>query len=526
MGRVKASPRTGRESRGRRNIRWIETHCLVPEGTDAGKPLRLRAFQKRIIRRIYDNPAGTRRAIISMARKNAKTTLAACLLLLHLVGPEARPNSQLNSAAQSRDQAAILFHLAARMVCLSEELFRVVTIRDAAKQLLCPELGTVYRALSAEATTAHGLSPVFIVHDELGQVKGPRSDLYEALETAVGAHAEPLTIVISTQAASDADLLSMLIDDAKRREAPQVVLVLYEAEAGIDPFSVKAIRQACPAYGDFLMAAQVRQMAAEARRMPAREAQYRNYILNQRVEASSPFITRSVWSGCGARPAGDFSRLPVFGGLDLGETSGDLTALVWVASDNGAWSVKPVFWLPEHGLRDKAAADRAPYDLWAKQGFLETTPGRTIEYGYLAEHLFQAASEMDVRKIAYDRWNFHHLKRSLREAGFADSQLEGEGALFEMFGQGYRDMSPALRLLESDLLNRKMAHGNHPVLTMCAANAVVRSDPAGNRKLGKRHANERIDGMVALAMARSVAESALEPAPRGSIYNERGLLVI
>lgn len=152
----------------------MESYCRIPEGRDVGKPVRLREWQKDEIRKIYDNPAGTRRAILSFGRKNAKTTLSAFLLLLHLCGPEARPNSQLFSAAQSRDQAAILFALAAKIVRMSPDLSAVVVIRDTAKQLACTELGTLYRALSAEASTAYGLSPVFIVHDELGQVRGPR----------------------------------------------------------------------------------------------------------------------------------------------------------------------------------------------------------------------------------------------------------------------------------------------------------------------------------------------------------------
>src|SRR5690606_23892186 len=122
----------------------------------------------------------TRTFILSMARKNDKTALSAFLLLLHLCGPEARPNSQLYSAAQSRDQAGILFGYASKVIRLSPDLSEYVVIRESAKQRACPELGTLYRALSAEASTAYGLSPVFTVHDELGQVKGPRSELYEA----------------------------------------------------------------------------------------------------------------------------------------------------------------------------------------------------------------------------------------------------------------------------------------------------------------------------------------------------------
>ena len=517
----------GRVSRATRNIRWIERYCRVPEGKDVGKPLKLRPFQRRILRQIYNNPHGTRRAIVSMPKKNAKTSLAACLLLLHLVGPEARANSQLNSAAQSRDQAAILFGLAAKMVRMSPDLNDEVTIRDSTKQLFCEELGTLYRALSAEATTAHGVSPVFIVHDELGQVKGPRSELYEALETATGAHENPLSIVISTQARTDADLLSVLIDDATAANDPKVVVVLYTADPDPDlnPFTVKAIRQANPAYGDFLVATEVRQKALEAKRMPSSEASYRNLHLNQRITQGAPFLSLSVWKSCG-HPVTNFAGLSVYGALDLSAVS-DLTALVWIAFSAGAWHVKPVFWLPEHGLDEKAQADRVPYDLWRDQGFLKTTPGRTVEYEYVAEYLFETCREMDVMSIAFDRWNYRFLRPWLSKAGFKHWQVDAddERALFRLFGQGYRSMSPALRELESDLLNGKIAHGNHPVLTMCAANAITVGDDAGNRKLTKKKSTGRIDGMVALAMARGVAGDPPAP-PQESVYNKRGLLVV
>ncbi|HSH25543.1 MAG TPA: terminase large subunit, partial [Massilibacterium sp.] len=240
-------------------------HCVIPEGRMVGQPMRLSKEQREWLRLIYDTP--TRRLILSMARKQGKTAFSACLLLLHLVGPEARANSQLYSAAQSRDQASILFSLAAKMVRLSPELSQYVGVRDTAKQLYCSELGTLYRALSADASTAYGLSPVFVVHDELGQVRGPRSDLYEALETASGAQEEPLTIVISTQAPTDADLLSVLIDDAARGEDPRTKLVLYSADTTIDPFSEEAIRQACPHFDVFMNQQEVHDQADAARRM-------------------------------------------------------------------------------------------------------------------------------------------------------------------------------------------------------------------------------------------------------------------
>lgn len=462
-----------------------------------GQHVRLTTKQKKWIKRIYDSP--TRMFILSMARKNAKTALASFLLLLHLCGPEARPNSQLFSAAQSRDQAAILFALAAKVVRMSPALSDVVIVRDTAKQLACHELGTLYRALSADASTAYGLSPVFVVHDELGQVKGPRSELYEALETASAAQEQPLSIVISTQAPTDADLLSLLIDDGLTGADPRIKVELCTAPLDLDPFSEKAIKAANPHFGDFMNKEEVFRQASDAKRMPSREASYRNLILNQRVESRNPFVTRAIWQENGAEPE-EIDGRDVYAGLDLSSVH-DLTALVLVTD---AGDVHPTFWLPGEGLAEKSRNDRVPYDLWAKQGFLQTTQGRAIEYEFIAEHLRGVFDRCNVRALAFDRWGMKHLRPWLVKAGFTEDELER----FIDFGQGFVSMSPAIRSLEEKLLGKKLKHGNHPVLAMCAANATVATDPAENRKFIKGKATGRIDGMVALAEAVGVMPSA------------------
>ena len=478
-------------TRGQRNIEWIETYCYIPEGKFVGQPLKLTAKQKKWIRQIYDSP--TRTFILSMARKNAKTAFSACLLLLHTVGPEARPNSQLYSAAQSRDQAAILFNLASKMVRMSPELSSVITIRDSAKEILCPDLGTKYKALSAEATTAYGLSPVFTVHDELGQVKGPRSELYEALETASAAQESPLSIIISTQSPTDADLLSLLIDDARQGNDPKVKCVLYTAPKTDDPFSVATIKKANPHFQDFMNTDEVKRQAAEAKRMPSRESSYRNLILNQRVEARAPFVSQSVWADNGKAP-GQMTGT-VTAGLDLSSRT-DLTAFVVTRQNADSVDVWPFFWTPEKGLSERSKVDRVPYDLWADQGYLFTTPGATVDYAFVAQQIADICSQLEVDAIAYDRWRIDLLKAEFEKIGV---QLP-----LSPFGQGYKDMGPAIDTLEADLLNGRLRHGNHPVLTMCAANAVATRDPAGSRKLDKSKASGRIDGMVALAMALGV----------------------
>jgi phage terminase large subunit-like protein len=513
----KPKPASGRPAltRSARNIAWIERHLRVPEGAFVGRPLVLPPYMRADIEAIYDNPHVTRRAIISRGRKNAKTTESAMLLLLHLCGPEAKPNSQLFSAAQSRDQAGILFALAAKMVRMSPTLVDFVTVRDTAKQLACLDLGTLYRALSADASTAYGLSPAFAVHDELGQVKGPKSELYDAIETAAAAQQEPLSIVISTQAPDDADLLSVLIDDAMTGADPRTVLRFQIATDDMETFSEAAIRAANPAYDYFMNKQEVLATMADAARMATRQAAFENLILNRRVEANSPFVSRVLWKQNGGDPVDDLYGLELFAGLDLSSAQ-DLTAFVRVTRHNGIWSVIPTFWLPDNGLHDKAKQDRVPYVEWRDAGYLQTTPGNAIDYEFVAHFIAQEHRESPFKKIAFDRWNFRHLKPCLQRAGFADEELEGDNAIFAEFGQGFQSMSPALRTLETLLLNGQIAHGNHPVLTWNAANAVSRPDPAGNRKLDKSKSHGRIDGMVALAMAVGVAGADVETANNGS----------
>lgn len=489
-------------ARARRNLKWIETHLKVPEGRFVGKPVKLSPAQREWLEMIYGS--ATRTFICSLPRKNGKTSFSAMLLLLHLVGPEAVRNGQLFSAAQSRDQAAILFSLAAKMVRMSEDLSQYVAVKDSAKQLICQDLGTVYKALSADASTALGLSPTLVIHDELGQVKGPRFDLYESLETAAAAQAEPLSIVISTQASTDADLLSLLIDDAKAGADPKVKYVLYSVAPDADVFDKQVLAAAQPNW-HLMNHAEVYRQQDEAKRMPSREAAFRNFIANQRVESKNPFVTQQVWADNAAIPDSlDGKR--IFGGLDLSSVS-DLTALVLVSDDG---DVVPTFWLPGEGLMEKSKNDRVPYDLWHQQGWLETTPGRSIEYEFVAEYLRGVFDRCDVVALAFDRYNMKHLRPWLERAGFTAAELEK----FVDFGQGFISMSPALRELETRLLSKKLRHGNHPVLEMCARNAVTVQDPAENRKFVKAKASGRIDGMVALAMAVGVMPTkADEPNP-------------
>lgn len=499
--------------RSARVIAFIEKHCMTPDGARVGEPMVLAEFQKDFLSEVYDNPAGTRRAILSVSRKNGKTGLIAGLLLAHLVGPEAKQNSQIVSGAMSRDQASLVFNLAAKMVQLSPKLSGIVRIVPSGKRLIGLPLNTEYRALAADGRTAHGLSPVLAILDEIGQVRGPQSDFVDAITTSQGAHDAPLLIAISTQAASDADLLSVWLDDAKTSEDPRIVSRLYAAPEGCDLLDYEAWRSANPALGIFRSLEDLREQMTQAQRMPSMENTARNLLLNQRVSTESPFVSPDVWRSC-AGQAQPFDDTPVFCGLDLSART-DLTALVIVGQIDGVWNVVSHFWTPEQGLLDRAKRDRAPYDLWHQQGFLHTTPGATVDYEYVAYEIAEIVSGLSVEAIAYDRWRIDLLRKELDKIGANLPLVE--------WGQGYRDMAPALDALEAELLNGRIAHSGHPVLTMCAANATITKDPTGARKLDKSRATGRIDGMQALAMAMGAAAQS-EEASR--IYEDCGFTFV
>jgi phage terminase large subunit-like protein len=501
-------------TRGELVIKFCESFLHVPEGALVGQPIRLEEFQREFILAIYDNPNGTRRAYLSIARKNGKSAIIACILLAHLIGPEAKQNSQIVSGAMSRDQAALVFNLAAKMVQLSPKITSLIKINPSGKKLVGLPRNVEYKALSAEAKTTHGLSPVLAILDEIGQIRGPQDDFIDAVTTSQGAHAEPLLIAISTQAATDADLLSIWLDDAIKSQDPHIVCRLYAADQDADIDDYDAWKAANPALGIFRSLKDVEEQAKQAKRMPSVENTFRNLTLNQRVSVVSPFVSRDVWKSCAGAPQFD-PDTQVFGGLDLSVRT-DLTALVLIGRVGGVWRAISYFWTPLEGIKDRAKRDRVPYDLWAEQGYIRATPGRTVDYELVAREIAELCEGLNLHSIAFDRYRIDVLRKDFANLGIDTETPAKDGGKLPLVehGQGYRDFSPALDSLEAELVNGRVEHDSNPVLTMCASNAVVVKDPAGNRKLDKSKATGRIDGMVAMAMAFGatvLAASDLEP---------------
>ena len=498
-------------TRGDRVIQFIERFCVIPEGDHVGKPALLAEFQKKFILEVYDNPHGTDTAILSIARKNAKTGTIAFLLLAHIVGPEAKQNARIISGAMSREQAGEVYNLASKCVLLSPKIRDIVKIIPSSKKLIGLPLGVEYQAISAEGKTAHGKSPILAILDEVGQIRGPQSEFVDAITTAQGAYEHPLLIYISTQAANDGDMFSILIDDALRNKPLKTVCHVYAADKDAACLDEEAWQAANPALGLFRSENDMRKQAEKAARMPSFENTFRNLNLNQRVSLVSPFVSKSVWDECGGRII-QREGGKLYGGLDLSSRT-DMTSFVIVDDEPGEdILVEAYFWMPEDTIIDRAKEDRQPYDVWVKEGYIRTCPGKTVDYEYVVKEIDDILSGRELEGLAFDRWRIDVFKAACERCSI-DLPLKE-------FGQGYKDMSPALERLESDLLNSRLKHGNNPVLTMCAANAVVTKDPANNRKLDKHKATGRIDGMVALAMAVGIIDT--EELSGASFYESMG----
>lgn len=478
---------------GEQVILFIQYYLIVPDGKDAGKAVRLRKWQKKFIKDVYDEPK--RRAILSMGRKNGKTALVAMLVIAHLIGPVSIVNGQIVSAARSRDQAAIVFDYAAKMVRMSDKLVDLIVVRDSAKILFCPLTGCKYKALSADATTALGISPFVVIHDELGQVEGPKDKLYEALETAMGAHENPLSIIISTQAPRDTDLLSLLIDDSIKNKLSNTIVRLYTAKDTLALDDKEGWFAANPALNDFRSLEELSTAIDDALRLPSREASIRNLYLNQRISTTKTLFAPSIWKLNGEMPDETvFLNNPCYGGIDLSEKR-DLTAVVFAAMDSRTNKIhlKQKYFAPEIGLDMRAERDRAPYDIWAKDGLLTLTAGKSVNFEIVARYIKEMYDELDIKAVFFDAYRFKYLEAELQKIRCTVVAKE--------YSQSFKAMSPAIELLEDLMLNGRICHGMHPILTMCQANARVITDTSGNRKINKQMDRGRIDGMIATLMA-------------------------
>lgn len=511
---IPGSEQEAGRTRAERLVNWIEG-LIVPSGQLAGKPFRLMPWQKRIIRELYRTDRRGRRVVrtglVSLARKNGKSGLAAALALAHLAGPEAVRGGQVLSGAADRGQAGIIFEAMKAMALASPALRDRLNIKVFSKQIEDTETGSTYAALSSDARKAHGTSPSFFVCDEVAQWRG--RDLLDALRTGMGAHSEPLGIIISTRSPDPDNPLEELIRYAADVEAgavtdPSFRAFVHTAPAEADPWSEATWRLANPALGTFRSLEDVRVLAQQARRVPSLEASFMAYTLNMPVVLDDRWLAPADWDACAGQGEPDG---PCWAGLDLSAGPADLTAftLYWPASG----ALRTWAFLPAEEIDRKEREDRAPYRLWQAQGHVVAVPGRTIDRAWLGAWIARQTDALELQGIATDRWLIEDLK----------AQMDRERIVlpFAPHGAGFKDVSPSLAAFEALVLDGTLHHGGNPALRWSVANAAIDTDPAGNRKLSKQRARGRIDPLVSAVYAIGLA-SRMPAAPR---FEFTGMLV-
>jgi phage terminase large subunit-like protein len=483
----------------RRAIRLINnlTHT---KGVFAGQPFHLRRWQRRILEQLFTTgPDGRRvyrQCLLMLPRKNGKTELAAALALYFLLF-DGETGAEVYSAAADKDQAALVFHVAAQMIRNDPELLAQCELIDSQKRIVHRASGSFYRAISAEAYSKHGFNASAVIYDELHAA--PSRELWDVLTTSQGARLHPVTLAISTAGYDRHSILWELYAHARKvaeRPAldPTFLPLIYEAPIDADWTDERVWKAANPALGDFRSLEEMRTACARAREIPAQENTFRRLYLNQWTEQAARWISMAAWDAC--RGAGDRARLRgrrCYVGMDLSSTT-DLTALVAVFPDDAGpgFDVLAQFFVPADNMAERVRRDRVPYDQWARDGWLVATPGNVIDYEYVRQTLRAWQAEFDVREIAFDKWNAIDLVTRLQtQDGFTCVQIE----------QGFAALSGPTKSLETAILSRALRHDGHPVLRWNLSNVAVDQDAVGNLKLSKKVSTERIDGASALVNA-------------------------
>ncbi len=480
---------------------------------------------------------GTRRfrtAYLEVAKKNGKSTMLAGIGLFLLVA-DGEEGAEVYSIATKRDQARIIFGEAQRMVRHSPQLLETVSVFK--HNLSVDSTGSKFEPLSSDEKSGDGLNPSAVLADELHRHKSRA--LLDVFDNAMGARREPQLWVITTAGDESPESVYAQEHEYARKvveaalEDDTLFAFIATLDEGDDPFDPKNWPKANPNLGISVKMDDMRRQAHKAQKSPAAKSSFQRLRLNVRTSSDAkPAISAEAWRLCGG--ALDLSALrgrPCFGGLDL-SAKNDLTALVLVFPIEDRLDVLPFFWKPADGLEDKEQQDRVPYRQWRDQGFLNVTPGKTIGYDFVAQTLGALRYQYQIRGIAYDRAGIDQFLDALSAAGVEawidkgeKRNVEPPGLRMAPWGQGFIGMAPAFTALEDSLLEQKLRHGMHPVLTWNAASAKVRTDPAGGRKFDKIKSTGRIDGIVALAMACGLAKQG-RPAGSKSYLEKQDLLVL
>ncbi|AOR22723.1 terminase large subunit [Clostridium taeniosporum] len=501
-------------------------NCLKhTKGRWKGQNFDLLSWQDKIIRDIFGNikPNGYRQyntAYVEIPKKNGKSELAAAVALYMTCGDN-EWGAEVYGCASDRQQASIVFDVAVDMVEQCPALKRRIKPIMSVKRLVFKPTNSYYQVLSAEAYTKHGLNVHAVIFDELHSQ--PNRGLFDVMTKGSGdARTQPLFFLITT-AGTDRNSIcfeqhqkAMDIIEGRKID-PTFYPVIYGIKDEDDWELEENWYKANPSLGHTIDIEKVRNAYNSARENPAEENIFRQLRLNQWVKQSTRWMPMDKWDECDFNIDIDLLKgRECYGGLDLSSTT-DITAFVLVfppRNDTEKYIVLPFFWIPEDNLKLRVRRDHVPYDVWEKQGFIKTTEGNVVHYGFIETFIEELGTKYNIKEIAFDRWGAIQMVQN----------LDGMGFTVVPFGQGYKDMSPPSKELMKLTLEERIAHGGNPVIRWMMDNIFIKQDPAGNIKPDKEKSTEKIDGAVALIMA--LDRAIRNQGNSSSVYDNRGILVL
>jgi len=449
---------------------------------------------------------GSRRfstALFAVARKNAKSTLSAAVLLYCLCC-ENEPGAQLISAATTGSQARIIFNIAKRMAESTPALREAYGLSCWANAISRLEMGGSIKPINAKASTQDGLNPSHVALDEIHAHK--TADLLNVLQSAMGARANPLWLYTTTEGYENPgpwgelrQFAHNVLDTVFSGDADHFLAIIYAVDNKDRDFDESVWHKANPLLdvNPHLLTA-IRSNALEAQAMPSKLAEFHIKRLNRPAAAADGFILLPKWNACAGKV--DLERLrnvPCWGGLDLASTS-DLTALRLVWRVDGKIITWGRRWVPESAVKQRTERGSAPYAGWVNAGLIEQTPGEVTDYAVIEAAILHIYETFNLEALAFDRWNSYELSQ----------RLQMEDVPMIEFIQGTKSYHPAIKELEHAYISRRLIHDNDPVLRWCASNLVIRRDANLNMAPDKRKSADKIDDITALLMAIGISANA------------------
>jgi len=510
------------EDAAERVIAFIERHITHVKGELAGQPFILEEWQKDdIIRPLFgmkNSETGLRKfqtCYIELPRKNGKSSLSAGLAL-YLLFADGEKGAEVYSAAGDRQQAGIVFDIAKSMALNDPaiknncKLFKSSIVHE--------KSNSFYKAISAEASTAHGFNASAIIFDEL-HVQ-PNRDLWDTLTTSTGARKQPLTMAITTAGYDRNSICWEVHEYAMKVESGAIqdetfLSCVYAAQPDDDFMSPETWAKANPGYGTIVKKEYLEKESKKAEKVVSYENTFRRLHLNQWTTNETKWLSQKQWEKCDIAPIelSKYRGRQCWAGLDLASVR-DISAFVLVFEEDNKFEVLPFFFSPKDNAYTRSRRDGVDYLGWEKEGYMELTPGNVTDYEFIKDKIKEVCEQVNIQSIAYDRWNASQLV----------IDLMNEGIPMEPFGQGFASMNQPTKELERLVLDKKLNHAGNPILTWMLNNIQVKVDPAGNIKMDKGKSKEKIDGMIALVMGLGCYLNRDEDANSG--YEDRGIIFV